>query len=119
MDILQTLGLKDCGPYLAGRLQDACLKGFSYRKFLSFLKFRKSYMNRLILTVTAGLVLTFSSGLHAQHSDIEFGYTGGAIEVEFGSEGRMFESEFPTSGASGGFRNRLSVISSSPCTVVC
>ncbi len=34
----------------------------------------------------------------AQHSDIEFGYDGGKIEVEFGSEGPIFESEFPTSG---------------------
>lgn len=49
------------------------------------------------------LAILCSSKLHAQHSDIEFGYTGGSIEIEFGSEGRIFESEFPTSGASENF----------------
>ena len=34
----------------------------------------------------------------AQHSDVEFSYNGGEIDIEFGPEGQVFEGEFPTSG---------------------
>ena len=32
------------------------------------------------------------------HSDIEFAYQNGMVDIEFGPEGRVFEGEFPTSG---------------------
>ena len=46
------------------------------------------------LLVAALLMNTHSAS--AQHSDIEFGYEPGKIEVEFGPEGRVFEGEFET-----------------------
>ena len=33
-----------------------------------------------------------------EHSDIEFSYSNGMIDVEFGDEGPVFEGEFPTEG---------------------
>lgn len=44
-------------------------------------------------------VLSQPTGVLAQHSDVEFEYSGGQIEIEFGSEGQVFEGEFPDSGA--------------------
>ena len=32
------------------------------------------------------------------HSDIEFAYVDGSVEVEFGEEGNVFEGEFPLTG---------------------
>ena len=46
------------------------------------------------LLVAALLMNTHSAS--AQHSDVEFGYEAGKIEVEFGPEGRVFEGEFET-----------------------
>lgn len=40
----------------------------------------------------------FVSKAQAQHSDIEFGYDAGMIEIEPGHEGLVFEGDFPTSG---------------------
>lgn len=52
------------------------------------------------------LVLTMLvSPALAQHSDVEFSYQNGKIEVEFGPEGPVFESEMPTTGALKGFAN--------------
>lgn len=39
----------------------------------------------------------------AQHSDIEFGYDSGMIEIEPGHDGLVFESDMPTSGLFEGF----------------
>ena len=39
----------------------------------------------------------------AQHSDIEFSYAGGRIDVEFGPDGPVFEGDFPMSGGLNGF----------------
>ena len=33
-----------------------------------------------------------------EHSDVEFGYADGKIDIEFGDEGPVFEGEFPTEG---------------------
>lgn len=40
-----------------------------------------------------------TTGVFAQHSDVEFEYSGSKIEIEFGAEGQVFEGEFPTAGA--------------------
>lgn len=53
-------------------------------------------MNKLRLLIFCGIALGFSPALQAQHSDIDFGYSGGAIDIAFGAEGRLFESNFPT-----------------------
>jgi hypothetical protein len=49
-----------------------------------------------MLTLTATLYC--GAATQAQHSDVEFSYGGGIIDIEFGAEGRGFESDFPTSG---------------------
>ncbi len=50
----------------------------------------------------AALLSLSTSNLFAQeehgHSDVEFVYAGGQIDVEFGDEGSVFEAEFETSG---------------------
>tara|TARA_Y100000588_G_scaffold333804_1_gene372889 strand:+ start:202 stop:573 length:372 start_codon:yes stop_codon:yes gene_type:complete len=62
----------------------------------------KSFLNTVItFSVVMALTLVVSGApvlaqLHG-HSDIEFGYMDGKIEVEFGDEGQIFEGEFPTS----------------------
>jgi hypothetical protein len=53
--------------------------------------FHLSCLAALALIVPRGAAL-------AQHSDIEFFYSDGKIQIEFGSEGQVFEGEFPTSG---------------------
>jgi hypothetical protein len=59
-------------------------------------------MNRtsfvLASLVAATLLFCRPGPLRAQHSDVEFSYQGGKIDVEFGAEGQVFEGEFPTSG---------------------
>lgn len=52
---------------------------------------------RLALPALAAVAFTAAPAV-AQHSDIEFGYTDGHIEIEFGPEGQVFEGEFPDSG---------------------
>jgi hypothetical protein len=49
------------------------------------------------------VLLAPSSFAAAQHSDVEFSYAGGQIDVEFGPDGPVFEGDFPTSGALNGF----------------
>lgn len=49
------------------------------------------------------VLLATSSFANAQHSDVEFSYTGGQINVEFGPDGPAFEGDFPTSGGLNGF----------------
>lgn len=39
----------------------------------------------------------------AQHSDVEFGYNSGMIEIEPGPDGLVFESDMPTGGIFEGF----------------
>ena len=59
-------------------------------------------MNRasiVLASLAAVMMLLARTGpLWAQHSDVEFSYQGGRIEIEFGPEGQIFEGEFPTSG---------------------
>jgi len=52
---------------------------------------------RLALPALAAVAFTAAPAF-AQHSDVEFGYTDGKIEIEFGPEGQVFEGEFPSSG---------------------
>jgi len=56
-------------------------------------------MRWFFFAATACTLLALTHAAQAQHSDIDFKYDGGKIEVEFGPEGRVFESEFPTSGS--------------------
>lgn len=44
------------------------------------------------------LPVVLSVDVQAQHSDIEFGYAGGKINVGFGPEARVFEASIPTAG---------------------
>jgi len=45
------------------------------------------------------LAVLWAAPVRAQHSDVEFGYSGGQIEIEnTGPEGRVFEGDIPTSG---------------------
>lgn len=53
---------------------------------------------RKMMMTTAALAALQAVPALAQHSDVEFEYANGMIEVEFGAEGRVFESEFPTTG---------------------
>ena len=48
----------------------------------------------LICFIVCALAIAGSGTALGQHSDIEFGYESGKIEVEFGPEGRVFEGEF-------------------------
>lgn len=50
------------------------------------------------LCTAAVLLLCLSPVALAQHSDIEFSYAGGMIDIEFGPEGQVFEADLPTSG---------------------
>ena len=60
-------------------------------------------MKKLLLTMTY-VAFAMPSIASAQdedehgHSDVEFAYDGGKIEVEFGDEGPVFEGEFPIDG---------------------
>ena len=62
----------------------------------------KSFLTTVVtFSVVMALTLVVSGApvlaqLHG-HSDIEFGYMDGKIEVEFGDEGQVFEGAFPTS----------------------
>lgn len=71
--------------------------------FLDNIFLRRFSMKQSVFLMGLAIAALCTSGAYAQHSDVEFGYTGGAIEIEFGAEGRMFESDFPTSGASENF----------------
>jgi len=53
-----------------------------------------------VLPLATALVTLMSASAVAQHSDIEFKYSSGKIDVEFGAEGQVFEADFPTTGAS-------------------
>lgn len=55
-------------------------------------------MKRLLVIFCCALVANAASQAHAQHSDVEFGYSGGMIDIEFGPEGRVFEGEFVVGG---------------------
>ena len=57
------------------------------------------------LLVAALLMNTHSAS--AQHSDIEFGYESGKIEVEFGPEGQVFEGEFDPNSLSADFQTTI------------
>lgn len=46
----------------------------------------------------ASLCLTHAATAQHAHSDIEFSYVGGKIDIEFGDEGNIFEGDFETSG---------------------
>jgi len=52
----------------------------------------------MIAAAAVAVVLGTVASAHAQHSDVEFLFENGRIEVEFGDEGQVFEGEFPTSG---------------------
>jgi len=54
----------------------------------------KSFLRVLVCT----LPLLLTAQTQAQHSDIEFGYAGGKIEIGFGAEGRIFEADIPLDG---------------------
>ena len=54
-------------------------------------------MTRRIIFSTLCL-LFFVGNVYGQHSDVEFSYQGGKIDIEFGPEGQVFEGDFPTSG---------------------
>ena len=49
-------------------------------------------------TVVVAVLMLSATVVMAQHSDVEFSYAGGRIDVEFGEEGQVFEGEFDTEG---------------------
>lgn len=67
-----------------------------------------------LLLPVAIAVLSQPTDVFAQHSDVEFEYSSGKIEIEFGTEGQVFEGDFPTSGTDlqfttePGFRSEIS-----------
>ena len=70
--------------------------------------YHEQHAIRTFLCVTVLLApLSFAAAEsgHEGHSDIEFSYVGGQIDVEFGDDGPVFESDFPTLGALNGFTN--------------
>jgi len=60
-------------------------------------------MIRHLLTLstccTVAVTLAFAGSAIAQHSDIEFQYDGGKIDIEFGAEGQVFETDLPLTGS--------------------
>ena len=55
-------------------------------------------IRQLTLPAATVAALTLANSAFAQHSDVEFGFSNGKIDIEFGPEGRVFEADFPTSG---------------------
>lgn len=50
------------------------------------------------VVAVVGLGLATAATADEGHSDIEFEYAGGKIDIEFGPEGQVFEADFPTTG---------------------
>ncbi len=48
--------------------------------------------------LVCALPLLLTAQAQAQHSDVEFGYLDGKIEIGFGAEGRIFEADIPLDG---------------------
>ena len=59
----------------------------------------------MTLSISVFVLMATTSRGFAQHSDVEFSYSNGRIEIEFGAEGSVFEGEFPISGPLDGFTN--------------
>ncbi len=55
-------------------------------------------MKRILFLVCCMVATSMAPVAHAQHSDVEFGYDGGMIDIEFGAEGRIFEGDFVVGG---------------------
>jgi len=61
----------------------------------------KQHTIHMLICVVVLLVPSSFAG--AQHSDVDFSYVGGQIDIEFGPDGPVFEGEFPTLGTLNGF----------------
>lgn len=53
---------------------------------------------RFLRVLLCALPLLLTTHAQAQHSDVEFGYANGKIEIGFGAEGRIFEADIPIDG---------------------
>lgn len=55
-------------------------------------------LRSMTFCATFVVVGLFVTNAQAQHSDVEFGYEAGKVEIEPGHDGLVFESDFPSSG---------------------